>query len=152
MVLKSIGYKSVPIDGLPFDHQKGMRFRFTKVLKNTYLKPWIECIQQIILMSLYSFIPSSFHGKTSSLVFSFADSFVVWFSGIVPNIRGRVVSYISGDAIQLEEGLYVCGWLKRGPTGIIATNLYCAQETVSVQILLSLFGHWFGVIMIKAKE
>ena len=23
MVLKSIGYKSVPVDGLPFDHQKG---------------------------------------------------------------------------------------------------------------------------------
>lgn len=24
LVLKSIGYKSVPVDGLPFDHQKGM--------------------------------------------------------------------------------------------------------------------------------
>ncbi len=23
MVLKSIGYKSVPVDGLPFDHHKG---------------------------------------------------------------------------------------------------------------------------------
>jgi len=23
MVLKSIGYKSVPVDGLPFDHKKG---------------------------------------------------------------------------------------------------------------------------------
>ncbi|XP_022147042.1 NADPH:adrenodoxin oxidoreductase, mitochondrial [Momordica charantia] len=73
MVLKSIGYKSVPIDGLPFDHQKG----------------------------------------------------------IVPNVRGRVVSNTYGDAVQLEKGLYVCGWLKRGPTGIIATNLYCAEETVT---------------------
>lgn len=73
MVLKSIGYKSVPIDGLPFDHLKGT----------------------------------------------------------VPNVRGRVVSNMSGDSIQLEEGLYVCGWLKRGPTGIIATNLYCAEETVA---------------------
>ena len=67
---------------------------------------------------------------------------IVSFSGIVPNISGRVVSNISGDAIQLEEGLYVCGWLKRGPSGIIATNLYCAEETVSIQILLSLFGHY----------
>ncbi|XP_048598167.1 NADPH:adrenodoxin oxidoreductase, mitochondrial isoform X1 [Brassica napus] len=69
MVLKAIGYKSVPVNGLPFDHKKG----------------------------------------------------------IVPNVRGRVVS---GDISQTEPGLYVCGWLKRGPVGIIATNLYCAEETV----------------------
>lgn len=49
--------------------------------------------------------------------------------GVVPNIRGRVVS--SSDDAQTEDGLYVCGWLKRGPTGIIATNLYDAEETVS---------------------
>lgn len=72
MVLKSIGYKSVPVDGLPFDHKKG----------------------------------------------------------IVPNDKGRVLSDTSDTAV-LEEGLYVCGWLKRGPTGIVATNLYCAEETVS---------------------
>uniref|UniRef100_A0A1J3J7Z7 NADPH:adrenodoxin oxidoreductase, mitochondrial n=1 Tax=Noccaea caerulescens TaxID=107243 RepID=A0A1J3J7Z7_NOCCA len=72
MVLKAIGYKSVPINGLPFDHKKG----------------------------------------------------------IVPNVRGRVVSDTSGGISQTEPGLYVCGWLKRGPVGIIATNLYCAEETV----------------------
>lgn len=68
MVLKSIGYKSVPVDGLPFDQRKG----------------------------------------------------------IVPNFRGRVLS----NASVLDKGLYVVGWLKRGPTGIIGTNLYCAIETV----------------------
>ncbi|XP_065850687.1 NADPH:adrenodoxin oxidoreductase, mitochondrial isoform X2 [Euphorbia lathyris] len=73
MVLKSIGYKSVPVDGVPFDHQKG----------------------------------------------------------VVPNTSGRVVSDASGDETSVERGLYVCGWLKRGPTGIIATNLYCAEETVA---------------------
>ncbi|KAJ4839892.1 hypothetical protein Tsubulata_003200 [Turnera subulata] len=73
LVLKSIGYKSVPVDGLPFDHQKG----------------------------------------------------------VVPNIGGRVLADTSGDSTQLEKGLYVCGWLKRGPTGIIGTNLYCAEETVA---------------------
>lgn len=26
--------------------------------------------------------------------------------------------------------MYVCGWLKRGPTGIIGTNLTDAEETV----------------------
>lgn len=72
MVLKSIGYKSVPVDGLPFYHQKG----------------------------------------------------------VVPNIKGRVLSDTSGEPAYLERGLYVCGWLKRGPTGIIGTNLFCAEETV----------------------
>ncbi|XP_023735975.1 NADPH:adrenodoxin oxidoreductase, mitochondrial [Lactuca sativa] len=71
LVLKSIGYKSIPVDGLPFDHSKG----------------------------------------------------------VVPNIKGRVIS--SYDASEAEDGLYVCGWLKRGPTGIIATNLYDAEETVA---------------------
>lgn len=56
--------------------------------------------------------------------------------GVVPNSRGRVLRSASGDNVLLEEGLYVCGWLKRGPTGIIATNLYCAEETVSVTMLV----------------
>ncbi|KAG9454656.1 hypothetical protein H6P81_007560 [Aristolochia fimbriata] len=72
LVLKSIGYKSIPVEGLPFDHNRG----------------------------------------------------------VVPNTRGRVLSDTS-DQAALEKGLYVVGWLKRGPTGIIATNLYCAEETVA---------------------
>ncbi|KAK4402382.1 NADPH:adrenodoxin oxidoreductase, mitochondrial [Sesamum angolense] len=71
--LKSIGYKSIAIDGLPFDSKKG----------------------------------------------------------IVPNIGGRVLADASKDHMQYETGLYVCGWLKRGPTGIIGTNLHCAEETLS---------------------
>ncbi|CAL5339258.1 unnamed protein product [Camellia sinensis] len=50
-------------------------------------------------------------------------------SGIVLNVGGRVLINSSGDHTQLE-GVYVCGWLKKGPTGIIATNLYCAEETI----------------------
>ncbi|KMZ56914.1 hypothetical protein ZOSMA_8G00580 [Zostera marina] len=71
VVLKSIGYKSVPVEELPFDDRRG----------------------------------------------------------IVPNKEGRVFSDNSEDSIP-ENGLYVVGWLKRGPTGIVATNLYCAEETV----------------------
>jgi ferredoxin--NADP+ reductase len=40
-------------------------------------------------------------------------------SGTVPNVAGRV-----------EPGVYVAGWIKRGPTGFIGTNKSCAQETV----------------------
>ncbi|KAG8371135.1 hypothetical protein BUALT_Bualt13G0055300 [Buddleja alternifolia] len=73
LALKSIGYKSVAVDSLPFDNHKG----------------------------------------------------------ILPNLGGRVLADASQDRIQYETGLYVCGWLKRGPTGIIATNLYCAEETLA---------------------
>lgn len=40
--------------------------------------------------------------------------------GIVKNVHGKVA-----------DNLYVCGWLKRGPTGIIGTNLVDAKDTIS---------------------
>jgi ferredoxin--NADP+ reductase len=45
-------------------------------------------------------------------------------SGTVPNDRGRV-----------EPGVYVTGWIKRGPSGVIGTNKKDAAETV--EMLLS---------------
>jgi ferredoxin--NADP+ reductase len=44
-------------------------------------------------------------------------------SGTIPNEGGRV-----------EPGVYVAGWIKRGPTGVIGTNKKDATETV--QLLL----------------
>ena len=48
---------------------------------------------------------------------------------VVPNAYGAVIA----DALSLRQipRLYVTGWLKRGPTGIIGTNLTCAEETVA---------------------
>ncbi|MGV9746789.1 FAD-dependent oxidoreductase [Rhodococcus zopfii] len=40
--------------------------------------------------------------------------------GIIPNTGGRV-----------EAGVYVTGWIKRGPSGVIGTNKACAKETVA---------------------
>lgn len=37
---------------------------------------------------------------------------------------------VGAAASDVIPGLYVCGWLKRGPTGIIGTNLTDAEETV----------------------
>lgn len=69
LLIKSIGYKSKPVDGLPFDLVKG----------------------------------------------------------IIPNEKGRV-------ALDNESGhlppVYVAGWCKRGPFGIIGTNFFDVQETV----------------------
>eukprot|EP01031_Cornospumella_fuschlensis_P037652 gene37652-45738_t len=44
---------------------------------------------------------------------------------VVKNVQGRVTAGIDGDA-----ALYVTGWLKRGPSGIIGTNIGDARETV----------------------
>ncbi len=63
LVLVSIGYKTLPLHGLPFDHKRG----------------------------------------------------------IICNEHGRV---------QALRGVYCSGWAKRGPTGIIATNILDAKDTV----------------------
>lgn len=46
---------------------------------------------------------------------------------VIPNVDGRVVDD-SGSPIA---GLYVAGWIKRGPTGIIGTNKKDAGATVA---------------------
>ncbi len=53
--------------------------------------------------------------------------------GIVPNLLGRV---LAPDATPVP-GLYVTGWIRRGPTGLIGTNKACAKETVD-QLLADL--------------
>ena len=40
--------------------------------------------------------------------------------GVVPHSAGRV-----------DNGVYVTGWIKRGPSGVIGTNKACARETVN---------------------
>jgi ferredoxin--NADP+ reductase len=45
----------------------------------------------------------------------------------VPNERGRVIDPGTGRPVT---GVFVTGWIKRGPSGFIGTNRSCAQETV----------------------
>ncbi|PTR31340.1 ferredoxin--NADP+ reductase [Rhodococcus sp. OK519] len=47
--------------------------------------------------------------------------------GVIPNDRGRVVV----GAGETVDGVYVTGWIKRGPSGVIGTNKTCAKETVA---------------------
>ncbi len=44
-------------------------------------------------------------------------------TGTVPNAQGRVV-----------PGIYVVGWIKRGPSGFIGTNKHCSQDTVAALV------------------
>jgi|TARA_B110000240_G_scaffold36522_1_gene40169 adrenodoxin-NADP+ reductase len=70
---------------------------------------------------------SNINGYTRTLVPFDAEK------GIVPNSLGRVQQVVSagmGGGAWFVPGVYVCGWLKRGPKGIIGDNLVCATETV----------------------
>ena len=46
--------------------------------------------------------------------------------GVVVNVHGKV-----DGAKDSLGGLYVSGWLKRGPSGIIGTNIADAKDTVA---------------------
>ena len=73
LLLRSIGYRAVPIPGVPFDEDLGR----------------------------------------------------------VPNDGGRVKDAARG---ALVSRMYVAGWLKRGPTGLIGTNKKDAHETVACML------------------
>lgn len=48
--------------------------------------------------------------------------------GVIPNSDGRVLDAPGGTPLA---GLYVAGWIKRGPSGVIGTNKADAMETVA---------------------
>lgn len=52
-------------------------------------------------------------------------------SGTVPHRQGRVFDPAVGATIP---GLYVSGWIKRGPSGVIGTNKPDAAETATVML------------------
>ncbi len=51
--------------------------------------------------------------------------------GVVPNEKGRIIGPDTGSPVT---GLYVSGWIKRGPTGVIGTNKPDAAETVAAMV------------------
>jgi len=60
-------------------------------------------------------------------------------AGVIPNVAGRVID----DARQPVDGLYVVGWIKRGPSGVIGSNKTDAKETVAGMIEDALAGRCF---------
>lgn len=50
--------------------------------------------------------------------------------GVMPNDRGRVTD-ATGAALP---GVYVAGWMKRGPSGGIGANKHCSAETVAALV------------------
>lgn len=73
LVVRAVGYRSLPLPGLPFDERRG----------------------------------------------------------VIPNEGGRVVDPATGLRMP---GLYVAGWVKRGPTGLIGSNKPCGAETAAAMV------------------
>lgn len=72
LVFRSVGYRGVPVPGLPFDQR----------------------------------------------------------AAVIPNAAGRVLA--AAGATETIPGVYVVGWIKRGPSGVIGTNKPDAHESVSL--------------------
>ncbi|WP_134430558.1 FAD-dependent oxidoreductase [Mycobacterium ulcerans] len=52
-------------------------------------------------------------------------------AAVVPNDGGRVVDPVRGAPVP---GVYVAGWIKRGPSGFIGTNKSCSLQTVAALV------------------
>lgn len=50
---------------------------------------------------------------------------------VLPNVSGRLVD---PESLEPARGVYVTGWIKRGPSGVIGTNKKDAKETVQLLI------------------
>jgi ferredoxin/flavodoxin---NADP+ reductase len=50
---------------------------------------------------------------------------------VIPNVQGRVSDPASGTSVP---GLYVAGWVKRGPTGLIGSNKPDGAETAAAML------------------
>ncbi|CAI5744043.1 unnamed protein product [Peronospora destructor] len=49
---------------------------------------------------------------------------------VISNEQGRVVTTLGNGEKKTMVGMYCTGWVKRGPSGIIGTNIIDARETV----------------------
>ena len=90
LVLRSIGYKSVAMEGVAFDEQRA------------------------IAAHEGGRVGGGGGGSSSN-------------SSSTEGAEGA-----TGDAF--EGGLYAAGWFKRGPSGIVGTNIACAKDTVATLI------------------
>ncbi|GAX76390.1 hypothetical protein CEUSTIGMA_g3835.t1 [Chlamydomonas eustigma] len=117
LILVSIGYKSLSIGGLPFDPRSGtVPHAAGRVIQTA---------------------DSSSSGGTAAIRSDGGDgkgldkSQQAVISSKTPNPSNSRNGLLEEDhGSEYERGLYVCGWLKRGATGIIGTNLIDAEETV----------------------
>jgi NADPH-dependent glutamate synthase beta subunit-like oxidoreductase len=80
-----------------------------------------------------------------------SEAFTVrWSCQLTPAIYCREGRVLQADGKDPEEGLYVVGWAKRGPTGIIGegnvASMFCLQI-----MAMALLGTKFGLKLSRCK-
>lgn len=121
-----------PVEILGEDHVQGLRIEKNELTPSDDGRPWPHGTGQTeeIACQLV-FRAVGYQGiQLSGLPFDRR-------TGTIPNVEGRVVDPESTAPLP---GLYVVGWAKRGPTGLIGTNRTDAQATVD-HMLEDISGH-----------
>jgi ferredoxin--NADP+ reductase len=109
-----------PVEFVGSDHVEGLRIVRNSLDETGGLVPGedsgeLELIDTSLVLRSIGYLGTAIDG----LPFDSAR-------GVIPNDRGRV---LDGENHSLQ-GIYVTGWIKRGPKGVIGTNRTCAQETI----------------------
>jgi hypothetical protein len=143
LVLKSIGYKSLPLPGLPFDNRQGVVPNAAgRVLTGALLHGWllvkvscqcwhlavVACQLAICDAAAGRCLELTLHSHRALHSASAQVLITIFHFCCICCFVNTDVGAAAGSTVP---GLYVCGWLKRGPTGIIGTNLTDAEETVA---------------------
>lgn len=105
-----------PIEILGKDRVSGIRFERTRLGVNGTLENTGETVDYHV-QAVYRAI--GYHGSPVHEV-PFDDV-----AGVIPNDGGRVI-----DTAGRWDGLYVTGWIKRGPVGLIGHTKSDASETI----------------------
>ena len=143
LALTSVGYRSLPIEGVPFDEARSDRdlARSDRDLAEIWprygrdmAEVWPRYGRSMAEVWPRCGRDAAHRGQRGARRHPRARlpeiardcarlrELTVQARGVVPNEGGRV----SGEA-----GLYVAGWLKRGPSGVILTNVGDAAESVA---------------------
>jgi NADPH-dependent glutamate synthase beta subunit-like oxidoreductase len=141
LVLKSIGYKSLPLPGLPFDNRQGVvpnaAGRVMTGGRCWTADSWSQGAFESGTLAC-SLPAHALYAAISCLVRHWQPlgGGTVPTQVLLSNFRlccacVLATAGVGAAADSTLPGLYVCGWLKRGPTGIIGTNLTDAEETVA---------------------
>lgn len=121
MIISSIGYKSIPIDpAVPFDHRRAIVPNDTGRVQDVSGKrvcPKHTHYNKVMMSELGTHSVHKSHVPIVVALFSFKT-----------HSQDLSVNCV----IVFLTGLYCSGWVKRGPTGVIATTMNDSFDTARV--------------------
>ncbi len=118
MVLVSIGYRSLPLPGVPFDQARA-------IVPNQTGRVPRHLVEAAVAAATQEGAARQTPAQAASAEALQAQSLPLLQHQPQPHLAA------SGASPCDSAGVYVVGWLKRGPSGIIGTNAVDADETVA---------------------